>query len=200
MKRLPVRFRRRALRLGRSDRRVLDVAVAVRGDRDALEWLELRLVVEAAFELGEHDSEDEMAPGGLGERASVAAQRLELLAGRMMAVDQHAEWPEAEVLGHRGCHAGEDGRARHERPRERVQRAEHRAVRHVKPEPGGRPARAARDELAEQLDVVVARAEHALVERLLGGPGRGGPGSGKRSVQWSTKLHSASLTPKAARA
>ena len=40
-------------------------------------------------------------------------------------------------------------------------------------------AGAARDELAEQLGVVVVDAEDALVERLLGGPDAGGDGAGE---------------------
>ena len=132
----------------------------------------------------------EVAPGGLGERAAVAVQRLEVAAGRVVAVDQHAERPEAEVLGHRGADAGHHRRAGHERPRERVDGAEHRPVRHVQRQPGRGPRRPARHELAEQLHVVVARAEHPLVERLLGGPCRRGRRASQRPVEWSPKLHS----------
>ena len=177
------------LGLARSNRRVLDVAVAVRRDRHPLQRLELGLVVQAALQLGEDDSEQQVAPGGLGERAPVAAQGLELGAGGVVAVDQHAERPEAEVLGHRGGHAGDHGRPRHERARQRVGGAEHRSVRDVEPEPRRGPRGPARDELAEQLHVVVARAEDPLVERLLGGPDRRGRRARQGAVQWSPKLH-----------
>ena len=142
----------------------------------------------------QHDSEEDVAPGGLGERAAVAAQRLELRACRVVAVDQHAERPETEVLRHPGGHAGEERRPGHERSRQRVDRAEHRSVGHVQPEPGSRPGGAARDKLAEQLHVVVAGSEDPLVERLLGGPHRCGRCPREGSVERSLQLHGRSVT------
>jgi hypothetical protein len=53
-----------------------------------------------------------------------------------------------------------------------VERAERRAVEDVHGHPDREPGRLARDELAEQLDVVVVDAEDALVERLLRRPHR----------------------------
>ena len=103
-------------------------------------------------------------------------ERLEVLARGVVAVDSDAERPEAEVLGHRGRHAGHDGRARGRagapaRRRRRTSRRSPCAARG----PAAGQAGPARDELAEQLHVVVARAEHALVERLLRGPRRPPP-------------------------
>jgi hypothetical protein len=97
-----------------------------------------------------------VAPGGLGEGAAVPAERLELGAGGMVAVDQHAERPEAGVLGHRRRDPCRQRRPGHQRARQRVDRAEQRAVGHVEPQAGRRPGGAAGDELAEQLHVVVA--------------------------------------------
>jgi hypothetical protein len=177
------------LALARSHGRVLDVAVAVRRDRHALERLELGLVVQPPLQLREDDAEQEVAPGRLAERAPVAVERLQLAASRVVAVDEHAERPEAEVLGHSGADAGDHRRAGHQRARQRVDRAEHRPVRDVKPESGGGPGGAARDELSEQLHVVVAGAEHPLVDRLLCGPRRRGGRPCQRAVEWSPKLH-----------
>ena len=107
-----------------------------------------------------------------------------------MAVDQRAERPAGEVLGKcrrrrrrpRAGRAGTDGRARTWRRRPRRWQMERRA--------GDRPGAAAGDELAEQLHVVVARSEDALVERLLGGPDSRGERAGERAVHGASKLHS----------
>ena len=45
-----------------------------------LERLELALGVEPPLELAEDETEEKMSPGGLGKRAPVPAQRLELRA------------------------------------------------------------------------------------------------------------------------
>jgi hypothetical protein len=50
-------------------------------------------------------------------------------------------------------------------------------------EPDRQPGGAAREELAEQLDVVVLDAEDALVERLLGGPGGRAGGAGEGAAE-----------------
>src|SRR5215212_11124558 len=67
--------RRLELGLGRAGGRVLDVAVAVRGDRYLLQGLEAPLRVEATLELAQHEAEQGVTPGGLGEGAAVARQR-----------------------------------------------------------------------------------------------------------------------------
>jgi 1-acyl-sn-glycerol-3-phosphate acyltransferase len=55
-----------------------------------------------------------------------------------------------------------------------------------------------RNELSEQLDVVHAASEHALVDRLLGGPCCGRHTAGDRPVQAALQIHPAgSVTPKA---
>ena len=86
------------------------------------------------------------------------------------------------MLGQRRRRRRRDRRARDQRPHQRVDGAEHGAVRHVDRQPGGRPAGAARDELAEQLDVVVIGPEDPLVERLLGRPDRGRRSARERPV------------------
>jgi hypothetical protein len=63
--------------------------------------------------------------------------------------------------------------ARDRTARQRIRRAEEGSVADVKREPGYRPPPATGDELAEQLDVIVVRAEDALVDRLLSRPGGG---------------------------
>src|SRR4051812_23614820 len=84
-------------RAGRPHGGVLEVAVAVGGGRDTLERLVLGHVVQAALELGQDDPEQQVAPGGLRERAAVVLERLEVAASGVVAVYQHAERPEAEV-------------------------------------------------------------------------------------------------------
>ena len=125
----------------------------------------------------------------------VAVERLQVVARGVVAVHEAPERPGGEVLGERERHAVGGGRARHQRAHERVPGAERGAVHQVNGHAHARPAATAGGELAEQLHVVVARAEDPLVKRLLGGPdGRGG-GAGHGPVHGAAKLdHSGSVT------
>ena len=158
----------------RAEDGVLERAVAVaRVVGVRLRRRRLGLGVEPALELAEHDPEQQVAPGRLRERAAVADELRELLAGRMEAVGRRAP------SGHRTTcsasaaagprSAGGSGSAgamlAYTAPNSG-------AVLHVQREPDRIPAVAARDRPAEQLDVVVAAAEHELVERLLDAPTR----------------------------
>ena len=129
--------------------------------------------VEPPLELAEHEAEQRVAPGRLRERARVAPQRRQVAGGGVEAVEQQRRRPRREVLGEPEQHAARRPRAGQARGEVRVDRAERRAVDDVQREPDREPGRLARDELAEQLDVVVLDAEDLLVERLLGGPHRG---------------------------
>ena len=57
--------------------------------------------VEAPLELAEDEPEQEVAPGRLDERATVAAEGGKVVAGRVVAVCQRDERPAGEVLGER---------------------------------------------------------------------------------------------------
>ena len=146
MKRLSVRVRRRAL----PTPRLAPTAACSRfpwpfdDDRDALQRLELALVVQAALQLGQHHAEQEVAPGGLGEGAAVALERLELVAGRVVAVDQDAERPEAEVLGHprRPRRPRSADRARAAAPARTRRRTSRRSPCAARARPPARPGRA----------------------------------------------------------
>ena len=94
--------------------------------------------IEPSLDLGEHEAEQQMAPGGREEGPTVAGQRLEVGARRVMAVDQHSEHA-AQVLGEPRS-SGRERWHRQDRARERVGRAECRSVRRLDRQPGGRPA------------------------------------------------------------
>ena len=91
----------------------------------------------------------------------------------MKAVDQAPQRPEAEILRHRRSDRLCERLTRQMRARECVGGAERRPVRACISRPSGLHPGPAGDQLAEQLHVVVARAEQALVERLLKRPQRG---------------------------
>jgi hypothetical protein len=93
------------------------------------------------------------------------------------------------VLAQPGGHAGELGRAGEERAQQRVHGAERRAVGHVHGQARGLPAGVAREQLAEQLHVVVVGAKNPLVERLLGRPHRGRRGARKSAAGDSPQFH-----------
>ena len=135
------------------------------------------------LELAEHGSEQEMPPGGLRERAARTTQRRKLVAGGMEAIGQRGRRPTREVLGERRCRAARPRRqAAGARLQVGVDGPEGGAVEEVHRRAGGTPARTAGDRLAEQFDVVEREGEHALVDRLLGGPDRGGGRAGQRTA------------------
>ena len=115
-----------------------------------------------ALEPREDEAEQEVAPGGLREGGAVAGEGLQLVTGRVYGVGHAAERPERRVLEHGRAHAGDKWRRRDQRPDERVDRAEDSPVEQVESQAGRGPGRAACDELAEQLHVVVPRAETRL--------------------------------------
>ena len=137
--------------------------------------------VEAPLELAEDDAEQQVAPGRLGERARVArraraAPRAPGGSDRRRRCSGHVATCSASAA----TSAAHDGRARQARrgaARTSAPNAAPLARCIASPTTGH--AGAARDELAEQLGVVVVEAEDALVERLLRGPHAGGDGAGE---------------------
>ena len=131
----------------------------------------LGLGVQPSLELAEHDPEQQVPPGRLRERAAVAGERRELVAGGVEAVGRV---PPA-ATARRARRARTQRSAGDRRERTAGARFAYTAPNTApfcmcEREPGGVPAVAARDRLAEQLDVVVAAAEDELVERLLERP------------------------------
>src|SRR5665213_3459188 len=125
-----------------------------------------------------------MAPTRLGELAGGSAQARELRAGRMQSVGDGGGRPRQQMLAEREQRSSAP-RGKRLRPRRdrRVRGAERGAVGEMHRGPHEPPARAARDRLAKQLDVVEATAEGALVERLLRGPGRRSERSRARALE-----------------
>src|ERR671922_253428 len=111
----------------------------------------------------------------------------------MLRVDERGERVERDVLRER--------EADREPPRREVRppldglepEPEDRAVRRVQHEPGRLPASPAGDELPEQRDVPVVRAEEPLVERLEQPPDRRRSRPGGRRADTARYLHSLSL-------
>src|SRR4051794_31812523 len=77
-------------------RRLLDVPVPVGGDGYLGGLVDVRRV-QAPLQLAEHGAEEGVPPGGLGEGATVAGQRRQVAAGRVIAVGQAAEGPQGEM-------------------------------------------------------------------------------------------------------
>src|SRR3954452_10846427 len=162
--------------------RALEVAVAVGRQRLRMgrHWLAIGRV-EPTLELAQHDAEDQVAPGRLRERGRVGRERGQLVAGGVQAVGERGGRPRGEVLGQRGGPAAGPRRQRQAPGDRRVERPARRAVEQVQGQAGDRPRAAPRDELAQQLRVVIGHPEHAAVQRLLrrpdGGGGRAGDGA-----------------------
>jgi hypothetical protein len=107
----------------------------------------------------------------------------------VVAIGQPADRPERGVLRQASRDAAQYRRPGDERLGLRVDRPEQRAVRHVQRQADRRPLAPARDELAEQLDVVVAGTEDPLVERLLRRPYGRGRATGGRTAHASLHRH-----------
>ena len=108
-----------------------------------------------------------MPPRRLGERTPVARHRREagLSARRVVAVDQHAQWPERRVLDERHADAERDRPGARSPSHEVEGEAERGAVERVHRQTD-RPPVPPRDGLAEQRRVRVVAAEHQPVERF----------------------------------
>jgi hypothetical protein len=136
--------------------------------------LGVALGVQAPLELPEHQAEQGMAPGNLGERASVAGKPWQLAARRVLAIGERSEGPGREMLGERNDRTTEHRCDGEHRRQVGVDRTEDDPVLHVQRKSNRVPAVASCDRLAQQLYVVITAAEGELVERLLERPnGRG---------------------------
>lgn len=143
----------------------------------------LRGGVHAALELAEHEAEQEVPPRLLGEGTPVALERRQILAGGVKSIRERAQRPRREVLGEGEGRTAHGRRERNGRREICVDGPEQDPVLHVEREAGGIPAVAARDRLAEQLDVIEAAPEGELVERLLDRPDGRGDGATDGSSQ-----------------
>ena len=181
---------------------VLERAVAVGGGGGGVDGARLGLGrVQPPLELAEHEAEQQVAPGRLGERAAVAAERRQI-SGVEARSSSGVERPQREVLGQRGERAAQRRRDRQRRARRwrRRRRTRRRCACAARARRG--TSRAARDRPAEQLDVVVVDAEDALVERLLRRPDarrRRRPPGAPRSVRVGRRPCPRTVTPGAGR-
>ena len=151
----------------------------------------------------QHDAEQQVAPRRLRERASIARQPRQLCSRGMEAVGQAPERPQPEVLdlrderpAQRRAAAAAAARERRRR-RRRTARRSARAARGRAGTSGGAPR--AEQRSPEQLHVVVAAAEDALVERLLERPRRRRRPAGERAPRPSVARSSAivrTVTPR----
>ena len=104
-----------------------------------------------------------------GQGSGVGGELRELLARRVVAVEQRGHRPRRDVLDEARQQAAEDRWPRQGRLESRVCGAQDRAVLHVEHKADGLPVVAARHELAQDLHVVVLGVEQAFVEWLLEG-------------------------------
>src|SRR4051812_9041268 len=165
--------------LPRADGR-LERAVAVRAD-DVLVGRHVLVAggVEPPLELAEHDPEEQVAPRRLGEGPRRDGQARHVVARRVHGVGQRGQRPRRDVLGERRRRPAGPRWKRQPRRDVRVHRAERGPVGDVQGRAHGGPAPPAGHELAEQLRVVVRRAEDPLVQGLLSGPHARRDGSGE---------------------